>query len=136
MMGIPTGGTAPKGYITENGPDYDLRDIFGLSESTSSGYSARTRKNVYDSTGTVLFGFMSSPGSKQTIRDCDFFSRPYKTNVTPRQLADWIVQSHIEILNVAGNRASKNPQVAGDTIYVVTTAISLLREISINENLG
>jgi hypothetical protein len=37
---------------------------------------------------------------------------------------------------VAGNRASKNPQVAGDTIYVVTTAISLLREISINENLG
>ena len=26
-LGIPTGGTAPKGFITETGPNYKLRDI-------------------------------------------------------------------------------------------------------------
>lgn len=40
-LGIPTGGTAPRGYLTETGPDESLRE-FGLTESKSSAYVVRT----------------------------------------------------------------------------------------------
>lgn len=37
LLGIPTGGTAPKGYRTENGPNLTLRDTYGLVEHWSPG---------------------------------------------------------------------------------------------------
>ena len=38
---LETGGTAPQGYRTLDGEDYDLRDIFGLTEHWSSAYPPR-----------------------------------------------------------------------------------------------
>ena len=48
-LGIPTGGIAPKGYLTENGPNLLLRDRYGLTEHASAKYPPRA--NVEQSAG-------------------------------------------------------------------------------------
>jgi arsenate reductase-like glutaredoxin family protein len=107
MFGIDTGGTAPKNFKTENGPDYTLRTIYGLIEDDSEDYNSRTEKNVIDSNGTVLFGNMVSPGSKNTIKFIKKHEKPYKDNPTVEELITFIKENDIKILNVAGNRGSK-----------------------------
>jgi hypothetical protein len=103
---LPTGGMAPKGWMTENGPDPTLI-AFGLEESTSARYTPRTIHNLQNSDGTVLFGNMASPGSLETIKGCIANGKPYITNPLPFELADWIQEKDIKVLNVAGNRGSK-----------------------------
>jgi len=53
-LGIPSGGTAPKDWLTESGSNEQLLRSFGLVECAEPGYDARTRKNVVDSDGTLL----------------------------------------------------------------------------------
>ena len=48
-LGIPTGGTAPKGWLTETGPQELLLKSFGLIECADPGYAARTEANVLGS---------------------------------------------------------------------------------------
>jgi len=107
-LNIPTGGTAPKGYRTELGSNFDLRDIFNLSEHSSDRYPPRTASNVKNSDGTALFGNMNSPGCKMTIKFCQQMNKPYIINPSVNQLREWINLNNIRILNCAGNRASKN----------------------------
>jgi len=108
-LGIETGGTAPKGYLTELGPYLSLRDQYGLVESEYQAYGPRTRQNVLDSDGTVLFGDMTSPGSNGTIALCKNYNKPYKANPSADELRQWLVDNSIKVLNVAGNRGSKVP---------------------------
>lgn len=56
-LGLDTGGWAPQGYLTQNGANFDLRDLYGLKEAppTPDGktYKARTYFNVRDSDATL-----------------------------------------------------------------------------------
>ncbi|GAB3715836.1 putative molybdenum carrier protein [Spirosoma flavus] len=101
-LGISTGGVAPKGYLTENGSDERLRD-YGLTEHTSTKYPPRTRANVVQSDGTVIFGNVAG-GTKLTLDTCVQEGKPYLVNPTPEQLRTWLKEYQIRILNVAGSR--------------------------------
>lgn len=68
-LGIPTGGTAPKGWRTEKGRDPRLEGL-GLVEDDSWKYPPRTKKNIADSDGTLAFLLMPSAGTERTIRHC------------------------------------------------------------------
>jgi len=103
--GFNTGGTAPKGWKTEYGPDLTLKD-FGLKESWSSQYSPRTEANVKDSDGTVLYGDTRSRGSMITIEKCTKLKKPFIINPTDLELIEFIQKWSIKELNVAGNRDS------------------------------
>lgn len=103
-LGIPTGGVAPKGFLTENGPDERLRD-FGLVEHTSTKYPPRTRANVRQSDGTVIFGTVTG-GTKLTLDTCIWEGKPYLVNPTAEQLRAWLINNQIRVLNVAGSRGS------------------------------
>lgn len=105
-MGLLTGGTAPKGYRTEDGPDPSL-NYFNLVESHSSSYDPRTIQNVVDSDGTILFGNMSSQGSCNTIQYCDTYKKPHIENPNVEQFLNFVKTNKIKILNIAGNRGSK-----------------------------
>lgn len=105
--GLQTGGTAPKGYRTENGADINLKLKYGLVEGKTFSYNHRTKANVLDSNGTVLFGDMNSLGSHNTIQLCITYSKPYIPNPTPKELVAFINRYKIVVLNVAGNRGSK-----------------------------
>ena len=105
-LGIETGGQAPKGYRTEKGPDSSLED-FGLTESTSSDYTERTAENVRNSDATVMYGNMSSPGSKTALKTINLLNKPVIQNPTPQQLKQFLKDNNVKVLNVAGNRSSK-----------------------------
>lgn len=108
-LGFPTGGVAPLGYRTDEGPMPELlRDKYGLQESWSPGYRIRTIENVKWSNLTVWFG-VQSPGYRLTIGSCMQFNRPYVINPTPDQL-ERLLQPEILILNVAGNRRRTHPE--------------------------
>ena len=53
-LSLPSGGTAPTGWLTETGSEESLLKGFGLIECPEPGYDARTRQNVLDADGTVL----------------------------------------------------------------------------------
>ena len=104
---LETGGTAPNGFKTENGSCPRLATEYGLVEHWSSSYNPRTECNVIDSDATVLFGDTNSVGSKLTIKFIKTHRKPYLENPTIEELVSFIDSGNIEILNIAGNRASK-----------------------------
>ena len=108
IIGIETGGVAPKGFRTETGSNPALKD-YGIVEHSSEGYQPRTILNVRNSDGTVWFGNETSPGGKLTINTCIKFRKPYVINPSKLTLIDWINKKHIRTLNCAGNRESNNP---------------------------
>ncbi|GAB3794705.1 hypothetical protein GCM10028819_09270 [Spirosoma humi] len=102
-LGIPTGGMAPKGYLTENGPDERLRDVYNLTEHPSASYPPRT--NVQQSDGTVLLGLIAG-GTKLTLDSCEKEGKPYLVNPTAEAFRTWLIDYKIKVLNVAGSRGS------------------------------
>lgn len=118
-VGIPTGGTAPKGWRTEEGPDPSLV-IYGLTEHPSDQYQGRTWLNVFDSDGTLRIAVdFNSSGARLTRNLCIDMQKPYMdVEVLPHafgittpidDVVDWLIAKNIQVLNVAGNRESKCP---------------------------
>lgn len=116
VIGVSTGGVAPKGFITNQGPMPELAR-YGLVEDTFSTYDNRTRRNVADSDATLIIGAnLFSPGSKLTASYCKQLLKPcvkvkvpfdYDENFvlqTGEELTDWVVEEQVKVLNVAGNR--------------------------------
>lgn len=135
--GVRTGGTAPKGWRTEEGAAPWLAD-FGLVESRSRSYAARTRANVKAAHGTVVFGNRLSTGSKLTEKYCEDDGKPLlrlsyagkdaDAETAARELADWLSREGIRVLNVAGNRESRDPGIGAYARQVVSRALLLLKK--------
>jgi hypothetical protein len=111
-LGLETGGTAPRGYVISGGFDPTLKD-FGLAEHASDKYPPRTRQNVRDSDGTVIYAVKKnkrgrrgedSPGSMLTAKAAREQGKPYIINPTPDELYDFVHSNGIGTLNIAGNR--------------------------------
>ena len=130
--GIETGGKAPRGYKTENGFRPSFRRRSGLEESKFAAYPPRTRYNVRHSDGTVIFGNPDSPGSRLTIELCREYRRPWFELPYPGMmratangtLTQWCLWYSIEILNVAGNRESRNPGIQSFVRGVVLDVVN------------
>ncbi len=106
-LGLATGGLAPLGWRTEGGPRPELGSDFGLTQHTNSDYSERTEQNVLNSDLTVILGNTTSAGSAQTIRYCRNRGKPFVCNPTSQQLLSGLYRLNVQVLNVAGNRASR-----------------------------
>ena len=116
-LGIPTGGTAPKGWLTELGPREGLLRDFGLTECDEEGLPARTRRNVVDSSGTLLVGNYESGGSRLTYDLAGQLNKPlflaeFPNSTDTEEFRRWLELYDIQVLNVAGNRESKSPGIA------------------------
>lgn len=119
-LGLQTGGTAPLGWMTEVGPRRELLKSFGLVEAGIKGYPFRTGMNVLNSDGTVVFGDFYSSGTKFTIKCCGRAHKPlYRVCrednpiVEKQDFLNWLEEYRIDILNVAGNRESRNSGIQG-----------------------
>ena len=111
MLGMSTGGTAPAHYTTEIGFQPSLANDYNLIESSSSLYSVRTKQNIINSDGTVVFGKTRSLGTALTLRLCGRYQKPTLINPDKSSFASWVSQHNIRILNVSGNRESVNPGI-------------------------
>ena len=114
MLGLETGGKVPLGFKTEKGPMPELGPQYGLEELASDEYPPRTRYNIVDSDGTILFGHFYEPGTKLTLRMCKESHKPYLLveafdEDDIRRTRTFIAMYKIKTLNVAGNRETRYP---------------------------
>jgi hypothetical protein len=113
---LPCGGWCPKGRKAEDGI---IPETYPLRESTSTSYLQRTEWNVRDSDGTVLFSVSPTltGGSKKTVEFAKKHNKPWLHLHAGQpdceyRLRSFLTDNAIGILNVAGPRGSKEPDVA------------------------
>lgn len=126
---FPYGGWVPKGRKTEAGP---LPEKYNLKEMPTGSYPKRTEQNVIDSDGTVIISHGKlTGGSKLTDTLAEKHLRPclhVNLNKTPAFIAESIISSWIDLhkiktLNVAGSRASKDPDIYQDVKFIIEGVI-------------
>ena len=129
-VGIPHGGWCPKGRKAEDGP---IAGHYDLTEARSENYLQRTEWNVRDSDGTAIFTMRAtlSGGSKKTADFAGKHGKPYlhltgaeSYEQASRRLREFIAMHGIRVLNVAGSRGSKEPEVGAFVRAVLSAAIS------------
>ena len=150
FAGLETGGAAPMGYWTENGGEPALLGGYGLVETFAWGYSSRTRINVMNSDGTLIFGDPESRGSDLTRRICLELDKPYQivrwpfrgpqdpsqnsyNRLSISTVKQWLNLHNIETLNVAGNRESVNPGIHDATSSFVVNLVKELRKETVED---
>ena len=130
-LGIAYGGWIPRGRLTESGA---LPQKYHLKETSSSRYSVRTEKNVVDTDGTLLITHGPLIGGTEYTREMAVkHNRPWLHIDLDRTASfhaatainNWIQQKKIEILNVAGPRASEDPAIYEDTLNILESVYYL-----------
>ena len=114
---IPHGGWCPKGRRAEDGV---IPGQYVLQETPSRDYRQRTEWNVRDSDATVIFtiGATLTGGSKLTAEFAARHGKPWlhlpedAPGDPAGRLHDFLATHAVKVLNVAGSRASKEPDVA------------------------
>ena len=130
-LNIPHGGWVPKGRLAEDGvvpPSYQV------SEVPADSYAARTEKNVEDSDGTLIFSHGPlTGGSALTQELAEKHKRPslhIDLNRIPAlkaaaMIADWVDRHPVKTLNVAGPRASNDPDIYQKTKDILIAAFHI-----------
>jgi hypothetical protein len=134
---IPHGGWCPRGRLAEDGP---IPSRYDLQETTSRKYSERTEWNVRDSDATVAFtiGPQLSGGTALAIQCAKRLGKPAlhlsrdrlaaagsddAAKEAASQLMPFLSDEQAQRLNVAGPRASQEPQIADFVRRVLQTAL-------------
>ncbi len=130
---IPHGGWCPKGRKAEDGP---INARYLLKETPGSSYIQRTEWNVRDSDGTVVFSIAAAlaGGSKKTVFLAHKHGKPAihilrdGGPVQPDQaLLGFIREHRIRVLNVAGTRASQEPEIAAFVKDVLSKTFATIK---------
>lgn len=130
-LNIPHGGWIAKGRKTEDGR---LPDKYQLQEMPTASYPKRTEQNVLDSDGTLIISHGKLDGGSALTRklakahnrpwthiDMDVLSVPDAEKI----IQSWINRNNIEVLNVGGPRASKNPRIYNTTAEVLESVLTI-----------
>ncbi len=124
---IPCGGWVPAGRQAEDGR---IPDHYTIWEMEDGGYVERTEQNVKDSDGTLIFSHGELTGGSLLTREfAEKHGRPWLHIDFNQLLAfdaaidvnDWIAEYSIEILNIAGARASKDPDIYQEVYKILET---------------
>ena len=116
--GIETGGWVPRGRRAEDGPVPDRYP--NMKETDSADPAVRTECNVRDSDGTVVFSHGEvSGGTKWTVEIGARLRKPLlcldlstqRVETAADRLLEWTAAEGIEVLNVAGARASEDAAI-------------------------
>jgi len=106
-LGSATGGTVPKGFRSATGSIEKYARKFGLTENDSTDFPTRTRANVQDSEGTIVWFDGETPGrgTKLTMDLAIKNNKPLLVNPSgPNEVVAFTNRYGIETLNVAGSR--------------------------------
>ncbi len=124
-LGIACGGWCPKGRASEQGP---IPDHYPLMETPSADPAQRTEWNVRDADATLIIaqGKLTG-GTALTRRLARSLDKPCLVTdpteaTSPATVEFWLNEHAVSTLNVAGPRASTDPD-----IYEL--ALALLRNV-------
>lgn len=131
QIGLSHGGWVPKGRMAEDGR---VPAKYNLKEMPTKSYPKCTEQNIVDSDGTVIISHGPlTGGSKHTQDLANGHKLPclhIDVHQIPQVLAatkinEWVIEHDIEVLNVAGSRASGDPEIYEDTWHIIEGAILL-----------
>ena len=112
---LKCGGYCPKGRKSEKGT---IPYRYPVTEIESEEYFERTKRNIVESDGTLILKdkIEIRNGVLDTVNLCKQLSKPYKivnidTSEQNKEVMNWIFELDIQILNIAGNRESVNPDI-------------------------
>lgn len=124
------GGWCPRGRRAEDGT-IDRR--YQLHETPSKNYHQRTEWNVRDSDATLVLSVERrlGAGSKRTLEFARRYKKPFLHLHRTVPLAEgaaalraFIEEHEIATLNIAGSRASEEPEIATFTQALLNRALS------------
>ena len=127
---LATGGWVPQGRRAEDG--HIPARYAGLVETDTEAYEQRTALNVRDSAATLIFSFGEpTGGTALTLKLARNSGKPHLAvdlEVTPPDVAaarvrEWLAQTGVRVLNVAGPRASSEPRIAAAVTSVLSAAL-------------
>jgi hypothetical protein len=113
-LGLPHGGFCPRGRRAEDG---SIPPHYPLIELESDDYAVRTEQNIIEADATlILYRTRMTGGTLLTFNLAKKHFKPYRTIRLERTcdtnpLLEWIQNTPIHTLNVAGPRASTDPEV-------------------------
>lgn len=128
---LPVAGWCPKGRRAEDGV---IDPRYPLQETASNEYSQRTEWNARDSDGTLVLTFEEPEGGTlHTIEHCERIGRPclvlnMNDSVDHHDIQAWIQQQGIKTLNIAGPRASKQPEAYGRAYKLLSRMLADLTD--------
>jgi hypothetical protein len=122
---VPCGGWCPAGRRAEDGR---IADYYPLRETASTEYAERTLANVRDSDATLILSHREYPdqldamgaGTRLTAEAAIKSDRPLyfahlvvgdSCAASLTDIADWIGENKISVLNIAGPRESECPGI-------------------------
>ncbi len=134
---FPCGGWAPGDRSAEDGI---IPERYPLVALPKGGTRQRTRLNVADSGGTVIFYFETLSGGARLTRNlCALEMRPYllidareitDPTVAAAKIAEFAQVKGIHILNVSGPRASRWPSGYDFVFAAISECIAYARSHS------
>jgi hypothetical protein len=134
--GVPTGGWVPAGRLAEDG--HIPADLLGLIETSTPQVEERTRLNVRDSDATLLVSHgILTGGARLTLETARELGKPvFHLDASRVSLADavplvlaWLLSNDIRCLNVAGPRASEDPQVYEATFGLLSAVLEAVKHV-------
>jgi Circularly permutated YpsA SLOG family len=135
-LGIEHGGWCPRGRRAEDGP---IATKYQLMETDSIDYAVRTEKNVLDSDGTLLlYRDRLQRGTLLTHQLAKRHGKPLlrvrlDRPVSIDRIVRWISENSIQVLNIAGPRASSQADIgrqAFDLLKKILSASPALPDVS------
>ena len=132
-LGIPHGGWIPKGRITEEGA---LLQEYQMQEMPTKSYDVRTEQNVLDSDGTLIICRGRPTGGSDYTREMVLKHKKHLLHIdlnlttsfdAASLVNSWIKMHQIKTLNVAGPRASKDPNIYVDVFRILEWAFKIYR---------
>jgi hypothetical protein len=116
QLGIPAGGWCPAGRRAEDGP---IPARYPLIETKSPIHSVRTRRNVREADGTLVFNLgVLDGGTLLTVnyaasrgKPCLLVQLDDPGHPDVAAVRAWLAAHRIRVLNVAGQRESKRAGV-------------------------
>ncbi|MBI4678851.1 MAG: putative molybdenum carrier protein [Elusimicrobia bacterium] len=126
-LGLPCGGTAPKGRLAEDGR---IPDRYPLVEGPSPDYNVRTEANVKDADATLIL-VLRKPLSGGTLLTCQLARRHRKpvavvaldAEDAVAQIRRFLERTRPETLNVAGPRESSSPGIGDRARLALVSAL-------------
>jgi hypothetical protein len=129
--GIPHEGWCPRGRLAEDGR---LDSRYNLKETPTSRYDERTRWNVQDSDATLVVTIKpkATGGTGLTLGIARQLGKPHlhiarntmeSLEVAVESVLEFIAEHQVTRLNVAGPRASQEPEIAAFVEELLSTAL-------------
>jgi hypothetical protein len=132
-LSIPHGGWIPKGRIAEDGT---LPEEYQLKEMPTASYPKRIEQNVKDSDGTLIISRGKPTGESDYTQKMALKNKKHLLHIdlnlttsfdAASLIVSWLKLHRIKILNVAGPRSSKDPNIYVDVFRILEWAFKIYR---------